>query len=300
MNKLFLILFFIVQFLNSQNLVPNGSFENYFECPEIQGDFNVDNWYNVLNHSGTADFFHTCSTGSYSIPTSFFGTQIPRDGNAFTGFACFNNLSFELREYLQVELVSPLIANRFYEISFYVSLADNRSFALNHIGALLTNFAVEGDNTLNHLSVEPQILSNDIISDKENWTKVSGIIESDGGESFLTIGVFSSDEEISIMELPDGEPLSYYFLDSVSIIETEENNSEQNCLTILNPVQEFIYLNSTIDINSLDAILYDISGKRIKKKIVENEIYVGDLSDGVYIMHYKCGTKTDYKKIIKI
>lgn len=298
---LFLIICLASKFSNSQNLVPNASFENYSECPKIQGDFFVDNWYNILNHNGTADFFHTCSNGLFGIPENFHGTQIPKDGDAFVGIGCFNNLSFELREYFQVKLISPLISEQFYKISFFVVLGNNQQFAINNIGAAITNTAIEGNNTLDHLSIIPQVFSNDIISDKDNWTEISGIFQANGGESYLTIGTYFSDKEILIIDFPESKyATSYYFVDSVSITAIDEPIQEQDCLNFINPVHEIIYLNSTTDINSLDAVLYDISGKRIKKKIIENEIYVGDLSVGVYIMHYKCGTKTDYKKIIKI
>lgn len=300
MKKRLLILCVFIQFVNSQNLVPNGSFENYTECPQIQGDFEVDNWYNILNHSGTADFFHTCSSGIYTVPMSLFGNQNPKDGNAFGGMSCFNNLTFELREYMQVELINPLEENKFYKLSFFVSLGDNEQFALNHIGGALTQTAIEGNNTLDHLPIMPQVFAEDVITDKDNWIEISGVFQASGGESFLTIGVFSSDEEISTVSFPESEnAVSYYFVDSVSIIETEESNLEENCLTILNPVYEYLHLNSSNSIESLDIILFDISGKRIKKKISGNEVYIGDLSEGVYIIHYKCGTESYYKKIIK-
>lgn len=301
MKKCLFILFILFQFVSGQNLVPNGSFEVYSECPEVQGDFEVDNWYNVINHSGTADFFNTCSTGLFTVPTNFFGIQNPKDGNAFTGIACFNNFPFELREYLQVELINSLVHNQFYEVSFYVSLADNHRFGLNHIGAALTETAIEGNNTLGHLTITPQVITENIVSDKEGWTKINGVFQADGGESYLTIGVFYSDEELSIIEFPESEyTTGYYFIDSVSITETENPDNGQNCLRILNPVDEIIFLNATNNVESLDIILFDISGKQIKKKIVNNEIYVGDLSSGVYIIHYKCGTEIGYKKIIKI
>ena len=75
------------------------------------------------------------------------------------------------------------------------------------------------------LDVEPQIVSDlGFITDSVNWVLISGCFIPQGGEAFITIGNFSSNEETPIdtncMQNPAMEANSYYFIDDVSVIKS--------------------------------------------------------------------------------
>src|SRR5690606_321700 len=108
------ILFFKDSF--SQNLVPNPSFEEIWECPGLSGnilppyetEISLKQW--SLPTLGTSDYYHICGTASSSsVPTNWMGYQYPRTGDAYTGFIAFNTVyasaaEYDYKEYLQCKL----------------------------------------------------------------------------------------------------------------------------------------------------------------------------------------------------
>ncbi len=84
MKSLFPLLFCLrFATVQAQNLIPNGSFEQFTSCPRTTGQ--VDSaigWHNVLN---TPDYFATCSPYPVSIPDNVCGSQMPFDGSGYMG-----------------------------------------------------------------------------------------------------------------------------------------------------------------------------------------------------------------------
>ncbi len=143
MKKIIKILVCIICFLHTnvgaQNLVPNPSFENYVECP----DTSFLQFYALLDSTwmqfNSADPYNTCSLSNYySIPENRFGSQNTHTGNGYVGFAVYYNSVFS-REYIEVQLISPLIVGQTYYVQFYVSLADTMQYAIENIGAIFTD-----------------------------------------------------------------------------------------------------------------------------------------------------------------
>ncbi|UPT71178.1 MAG: hypothetical protein M0D53_01840 [Flavobacterium sp. JAD_PAG50586_2] len=206
---------------NCQNLVDNPSFENYSECPS-DNTFYATGWYRVAHHNGTVDYLNTCAPFSYvSIPANRFGTQEPYDGNAYIGLVFLNPVS-TYREYIQTNLLSPLVAGQFYKVSFLVSLTDSSTHAMNNIGAVLTNEPIIGNDDMEQLVINPQINSSLIIRDKINWVEVSGVFKAEGGEEFLTLGNFHSNEETSKeIVMNSAQKTSYHLVDFVQVVQTD-------------------------------------------------------------------------------
>ncbi len=98
-----LILLFTVTLCKAQiNLVPNPSFEIYFQCPDNLSQ--IDNaipGFQPLIHSNTSDYYDTCNN-IYNI----FNTQMPRSGGGFAGIILYSG---SWREYIEVKLLYPLI-----------------------------------------------------------------------------------------------------------------------------------------------------------------------------------------------
>lgn len=230
----------------SQNLVYNGDFELYTLCPtgySYPGNLQLNRclgWYAPT--LGTSDYFNSCSIGTVAVPSNIVGFQYPFNGNGYCGFYTnvrYTGLTFQPfqcflggithnfeREYIQTKLIYPLIANKTYKVTFYISLADNKSgFACKNIGALFTVDSVNL-NCGYPIIKNPQIKSDNFVTDTLNWTKVEGCFTATGGEQYLTFGNFSdtldfANDTLRIKELvwDEGAGISYYYIDNVSVSE---------------------------------------------------------------------------------
>ena len=126
----------------AQNLVPNPSFEEYYQCPVSQGQlYRLLNWRRIQNcFESTPDYYNTCagSGTDAGVPDNLTGTQWPVDGDGYVGFYQYG---LDFREYITTQLASPLIAGVTYEVSFYLSLPERFVLASDNIGAFFTNEA---------------------------------------------------------------------------------------------------------------------------------------------------------------
>lgn len=186
-----------VNFLFGQNLVPNPSFENITSCPTGLSQYNLATpWAIPPGSITTPDLFNTCNVTACSVdePNNFVGVAAPFSGNGYAGIlagsytACPN-----CKEYLQMQLTAPLIANTQYCVSFRVLRASFTRVASNNIGMYISNGTVNqpGNQPIN--TVTPQINCLTIITDSANWTLISGLYTAVGGENYITIGNFYDD-----------------------------------------------------------------------------------------------------------
>jgi hypothetical protein len=207
-----------------QNLVPNPSFENIISCDPINGDFYAQDWIRTNNYS--PDYYNSCwpdsiDNGARDVPQNRYGFQLPRTGESYFGLvgAFFG---FDGREYIQAELTETLEANYTYHVNFYVALSDSSLFAVNDIGALLSDTPAYTP-TLSVLNYNPQIANDPQVqplSTYDYWYSVSGSFTASGGEKFITIGNFKDDMNTDISSLGyfTNKQYGYYFIDDVSVI----------------------------------------------------------------------------------
>mgnify|MGYP006169310411 CR=1 FL=1 len=83
-----ILLFTIVSLKAQQNLVPNPSFEEYWECPTApdNGDGQLEKckyWYKP--NYATSDYMNNCASinSGVSTPSNFIGNQTAFEGNAY-------------------------------------------------------------------------------------------------------------------------------------------------------------------------------------------------------------------------
>ena len=227
-----LIYIFIFSKTQSQNLVPNPSFENYSTCPNSTAQIHlVSSWVSPSN--GSPDYFNSCATNTFcDVPSNFFGTQVPRTGNAYTQIVTYPSAIF-LREYVQVKLLSPLVAGQTYDVSFYTCLQDNSYRASNNIGIYISNIAPTAA-TMGPLPVVPQINETNVINDIINWRLISGTYTALGGEEYITIGNFYGDVSTSTAINSSGSSIyaTFYLVEDVCV--TPQGGT--GCSTVL-PIQ---------------------------------------------------------------
>ena len=205
--------------LAQNNLVPNPSFESNSGIPTGYSQLNLAiPWTPPTN--GSPDYFHALAAGpsGMGVPANDFGNQAPHSGQAYAGF---NARPINLyREYVETPLSSPLIAGQTYQVSFYVSLADQCQWAVDNIGAYLSVGPVGPVNTGYILLFTPQINNpvNNYITNKTGWTLISGQYIAAGGEDHLVIGnFFDNPSTTPLMGQGGAFQFSYYYLDDVSV-----------------------------------------------------------------------------------
>ena len=133
--KITLFFVFCLSIGIAQNLVINPSFEDFKSCPNLKGEFqeNVKNW--STSHFGSTDYFNNCSQNLGE--ENYVGYQKARTGDAYVGVYAYAPGSY--REYIQGELKESLKKDSIYNVSFYVSLSDCSSHAVNKISILFTD-----------------------------------------------------------------------------------------------------------------------------------------------------------------
>lgn len=220
------------------NWLYNPSFEEHIECPkkiDALGTLTiVDGWYQPTK--GSADYYNICGSRECGIPKNKLGIQPAKDGDGYCGIYCSKT---DYREYLQTQLRQPLLPNRTYRLSFYVSLSEYSPHKVATIGGLFTHdrisdtvFSLLMDKQVRrvagHVSqtiatyFHPQVVNptERILDDTDNWTLISGEFVAEGGEQFLTIGNFNPASTSNFVEIPGDHllPGAYYYIDDVRLV----------------------------------------------------------------------------------
>jgi hypothetical protein len=237
---LIIAIVFPIQCFSQQNLIPNWSFEQ--RRIDVWGDticslgnssiYHTEYW---GNSEGSVDYLHECHNANnptYGVPSNVFGNQYAFDGVAYAHFVSYAyfqmNFGTNVREMVWLELPDSLKSGQGYLFRFKISLADSAMYATNKIGGLFTDFDTRYLNDEEFFQFQPQVeSSSEILGDKDGWMNVEGQFIAHGGEKYLTIGTFHSDEDLLVQQQ---RPLYYadwygyfgsghYYLDAVELYE---------------------------------------------------------------------------------
>ncbi|MDQ3100855.1 MAG: hypothetical protein M3R08_05675, partial [Bacteroidota bacterium] len=120
-------------------------------------------------------------------------------------------------EYLQGELIKPLIKGATYEVSFQVALAGNSDRSILGVGA----FHWKDPQKYNHrkfMEEIPDVYLDQIIAEKGKWIEIKGKFKAQGGEKAIVLGVFPyvGLESQRVIEGYDNR-YAYYYIDSISL-----------------------------------------------------------------------------------
>jgi gliding motility-associated-like protein len=183
--------------------------------------FQPNTWAGDVYTSCSSDYFIFCSTDTYSsVPANFFGYQQPRTGAGYAGITFYDNtIANTGREYLEIMLSDSLNPGEIIHVCFYVSLAEISKYGIDKLGAYFAKDSVLYNDVLaTYLNLTPQIQnSNGIISDRENWVKISGSFVAAGGERFMVIGNFHPDNAASKDSINSLYSVAYYYIDDVYV-----------------------------------------------------------------------------------
>jgi outer membrane protein OmpA-like peptidoglycan-associated protein len=205
------------------NLVPNPGFEAYAEpyCGWTQDiakfNANVHAW-SSPTHT-TPDLFSTKNDPEcWAHPAKHSGgRQTVRNGHGMAGIKVYGkgNTPTYWHEYLQVELTEPLAAGVRYTAECWVMRAVRSNEASNNIGMAFLHEPIATRDRL-PLYLTPRVNEEKVVR-RSGWHKVSGTFEARGGERWLLIGNFYSDEHTAHERMPEGERGAYYYVDDVNV-----------------------------------------------------------------------------------
>ncbi len=244
-----IIVLFSFESIAQDNLVPNGSFEEYNWCPDYDNGFFITackEW--TMPTLGTSDYFNSCSTFydvslnryMFSVPENYIGYQKARTGNAYVGLLYsqyldeFGKYSASYSEYIQVKLKQKLDGGVFYNLTFYLSnvgaIGLPWAICANSIGALFSPLELhEFHDSI--IQITPQFQSDlDLFfCDTTKWYQLEYNFQADGNEEFLIIGVFTP-MPLTFVTDKKGDLISpygdrYYYIDDVSLTRMDDISS---------------------------------------------------------------------------
>ncbi|MBI4929553.1 MAG: T9SS type A sorting domain-containing protein [Bacteroidetes bacterium] len=327
MKKLLYIFLFFSYSLFGQNLVPNPSFEQFDTCPNNIAQLNhAIPWFNPSdnqNISGSSDYFNSCYNNypnfyNADVPSNFIGNQNAKTGVAYAGFYVYGSYFPNAKEYIEVKLNNSLQANKKYCIEFYVSLADSANFATDDVGVYFSIDTVKQDTipftVINNI---PQIVNpiGNFLSDKINWTLISGEYTALGDEKFITIGSFKDDSLVNRVFVGGGDTSlyggtynsSYYYIDNVLITPCDSIGGisdfkiEDNIKVFPNPTSGLFNVQMS-GLESVQMKIYNVYGECIYQQIctsAHQQIDLSEANSGIYFLQLKTDNGTAVKKIIK-
>lgn len=214
----------------AQNLVPNGSFEEYTQCPDFWNQMSRATGWSRYHQS--PDFFNSCLVnglpggGLVGIPSNVVGWQAAATGQGYAGAVTWEQPSESVsnkREHLGAQLVMPLQIGVPVWISFRVSVAADGSqerprWSASGVGLRFT--------TAPYLQDWPAVVPNQaalfmvtIPTDTTIWYEVSGFYVPDSAYQYVVLGNFFDDLNTSVLLVdPSGNVnRAYIFYDDVCV-----------------------------------------------------------------------------------
>ncbi|MGX1929689.1 OmpA family protein [Flagellimonas sp. 2504JD4-2] len=228
-TSLFLALAF--NLAKAQNLVQNGGFEDYLDCPVKMSNLNDDVEFWNAPTLGTTDYFNRCSKTKLGIPLNFKGKQEAYEGQAYAGLYLIAPKDY--REYIQAQLSATLQKGHRYRLSLVLSLSEKSDGAVMDFGAVFSekHLSVHTKRQLSNailasqtikVSHPKQFAASGFYNDKQHWMQLSLDFVARGFEKNLILGNFKSNGGTHYLGFGNGKPknegYSYYYIDDISLV----------------------------------------------------------------------------------
>jgi|LakMenEpi03Aug12_release.lakeMendotaPanAssembly.Ray.scaffolds.fasta_scaffold175657_3 hypothetical protein len=300
----------------SQNLVPNPSFEEYENCDNSNVitamEFVVD-WFNP--NAWSSDYFKDyelpCVVNTNGPTNTEYLAPSPFDGNSFVGsyYYLFQNEKFEgIKEYIEVQLIQPLISGQTYEVSWWVSMAAKSKYKVNSMGAYFSSSALDDQFELLAFDVVPQAVVSEFLGDPGTWIQIKDTIWAAGGEQFITIGNFTLDDDLGLEQIAWGDNLfegAYYTIDLVEVKSITVGLTELTPIDALpkahyQPGSEQITLSNKKQVDAI-WLVYNSSGQMLQQLVTNNKeafINCSNYTNGLYFLKCVVNNQTSSTKIL--
>ncbi len=221
---------------DAQNLVPNPSFEEKDGTLRRSGQIpKAKGW--VPGNGEDADLFTTEDDDEeIGAPETYRGRCKPKTGSRFAGIRAYSYRGEEPRSYISAQLPEDLSEGVLYCVKFHLRLSPLSKFAVNQVGAYLSKKDIstteEKSLIYDAQAVHPK---KKIHKNTRLWKPVCAAYKAKGGEEYITIGTFVSNDELETekMRKPrryDKSQLydAYYFIDDISV-EAIDDRTECEC-----------------------------------------------------------------------
>lgn len=299
-----LVIFAVYHLSYAQNLVPNPSFEEIVDCPDMIGEvFLAEPWYVSLE---SPDLFNTCFEGKadgLDVPINARGFQdaIDEFGNigldeSYAGIFVYRAITKvgDEREFMGVPLICPMIIGNSYDVSFFASRCDNYSAdcAASGIGVRFSTTQHTIDNPLSTDNIS-HIYSTEIIEDKENWTLIEGTFVADSAYSFMHVGNFFDDANTDTLECIS---FGSYYIDMFSVVPLDSTECfiamEENLTGTISMYPNPCDNHFSVSSNKIITLItfHDIYGReclKLSPNLFDINLKVNNLIDGIYLVSFE-------------
>lgn len=209
--------------VSQENIVPNHSFEDYVDVPDI--------WYNNGKHFTEIVRFWSSPTPAspdaygpkVHVPKHWsekgFGAISSPYGDQFIGITVYgcNKGKPHCREYAHIRLKEPMVVGQKYEVSIHVASV-SKGLRINSLAMLFTKEEIEYPLD-RRLDYAPQFVVKQIVDvDDNEWVELKAEINPSTAYEFITIGNFHSDGDTKSKSIVKNSlPFAYYYFDNISI-----------------------------------------------------------------------------------
>lgn len=302
---------------NAQQLVPNGDFESNSGCPTPFSPISLSTGWMNPSLVGSPDYYHSCAAGTVGVPNNIYGYQAAHSGMAYSGLY-LTQITDDVREFLEIQLMEPLLMDSCYKFQMFVNLGDYCYFTTDAIGIYFSDTAITDINNWYPLPFTPHI-SNPASNyfDNVNWKKVGGNYKAHGGERYIIIGNYKNDANTSLAIANTASQLTpvYCYIDDVSLTKLKSckkrpsgaqsslSEEETPYLIYPNPVVDRLNVSRLDDDSeSGEFILYDMNNKIVLRTEFEENasLNTSGLSTGMYFYEIRSNsTVVDKGRIVK-
>lgn len=240
----------------AQNLILNGGFEKRTMCPYTLGDFYIEDWHSTLRGRKTPDYFSLCSNkDEYSSPNNYLIGVQPHKGESFAGLVGYNPHN-GYREYITTVLKDSLVKGEEYIFSIALSQPELSLYFISNLGVVFSIDSLKINTLPNSLITTAAInieKPKGFLKCRKTWTEYSFSYTAIGGEKYLHLGCFLTDEKLLYRTYEDrrefcqktGYKDAYYLIDEVSLINKNDigstEGSQLEVLEGLTPLKTFTF-----------------------------------------------------------
>lgn len=211
-----------------QNLVFNGSFEQYSGCPKDttqNGIYLADGW--MRCNQGTSDFFTPCAENIFQVPNNLSGFQYAYNGQNYAGVAISSKkIAFaNYYENIKTKLVIPLKKEK-YVISLFISLADKVQYYVDTLSIYFSKSSfydssialVSYDSIINVVHFPLPNMPN-----TTEWIELCDTFTAVGGEQYMIISNFDTNTVYHLFNPGGTYTGTYFYIDNISLSEYRED-----------------------------------------------------------------------------
>lgn len=294
--------------LMGQNLVPNGSFEDYTSCPDEWSQLagNVVGWDACAN---SPDFFHGCRDSSdLGVPFNWRGYQQAAHGQGYGGVITYQWNAPSYREFICTNLAQALVPGVPVHLSMKVALGGFGSYWLyspkwttRGIGMLLTTQPFEWSTGSAYPNVA-HLFMDTVFTDTTAWVLLSTTYVPDSVYQYVTLGNFFEDS-LSALTLLDSvfgnQNVAYVYIDEICVTAAGSDCDFANAVAtrsfaswaITSPFNDrlVITFGRTLE-QETELILFDTGGRRLAHRTIPPgssvlEWPIHGLASGIYVVH---------------